>query len=133
MYMQTPGGYPKFDKNGKRTALHVRQSLYGLKQASRLLSGRLSGYLKKLGFRQLVSDRCVFVKGEGREQIIAATWVDDIVLSSARENKAGREQFDKDLRKEFEMSPWTSGETDWLLNIKVTRDWEKGTIHLSQP
>jgi len=133
MYMQTPDGYPKFDVNGKRTALHVRQSLYGLKQASRLLSDRLSGYLKKLGFRQLVSDRCVFVKGEGREQIIAATWVDDIVLSSARENKAGREQFDKDLRKEFEMSPWTSGETDWLLNIKVTRDWEKGTIHLSQP
>ena len=133
MYMQTPDGYPKFDINGKRTALHVRQSLYGLKQASRLLSDRLSGYLKKIGFKQLVSGRCVFVKGEGRERIIAATWVDDIVLSSARENKVGREQFDKDLRKEFEMSPWTSGEADWLLNIKVTRDWSKGTIHLSQP
>ena len=31
------------------------------------------------------------------------------------------------------MSPWTSGGTDWLLNIKVTRDWDRGTIHLSQP
>ena len=133
MYMKTPDGYPKFDGDGARTALHVRQSLYGLKQASRLLSDRLSGYLKKIGFRQLVSDRCVFVKGEGRDQIIAATWVDDIVLSSAKENHAGRECFDRDLRKEFEMSPWTSGETNWLLNIKVTRDWNKGTIHLSQP
>ena len=115
MYMQTPGGYPKFDVNGKRTALHLRQSMYGLKQAPRLLPDRLSGYLKKTGFRQLVSGRCVFVKEEGREQIIAATLVDDIVLSPARENKVGRDQFDKDLGKEFEMSPWTSGETDWLL------------------
>ena len=99
MYMQTPDGYPKFDVNGKRTALHVRQSRYGLKLASRLLPDRLSRYLKKLGFRQLVSGRCVFVKGEGREKIIAVTWLDDIVLSSARKNKVGREQFDKDLRK----------------------------------
>ena len=55
------------------------------------------------------------------------------MLSSAKENKAGRRDFYKALRREFEMSPWTSGETDWLLNIKVTRDWDKGTIHLSQP
>ena len=133
MYMVTPDGYPKTTTSGERTALHVRQSLYGLKQASRLLSDRLSSYLKSIGFKQLISDRCVFVKGHGREQLIAATWVDDIVLSSAKENKAGRRDFDKALRREFEMSPWTSGETDWLLNIKVTRDWDKGTIHLSQP
>jgi hypothetical protein len=31
------------------------------------------------------------------------------------------------------MSPWTSGEANWVLNMKVTRDWAGGTIHVSQP
>jgi len=34
---------------------------------------------------------------------------------------------------EFEMSPWTSGQADWILNMNIARDWEKGTLHLSQP
>ena len=49
MYMVTPDGYPKITASGERTALHVRQSLYGLKQASRLLSDRLSSYLRSIG------------------------------------------------------------------------------------
>ena len=31
------------------------------------------------------------------------------------------------------MSPWTIGEADWILNMKITRNWDKGTLHLSQP
>ena len=31
------------------------------------------------------------------------------------------------------MSPLLPGETDLLLNMKVIRDWDKGTIRLSQP
>ena len=31
------------------------------------------------------------------------------------------------------MSPWTSGEANWVLNMKVTHDWAGGTIHVSQP
>ena len=30
------------------------------------------------------------------------------------------------------MGMWASGETDWLLDIKVTRDWDKGAIRPSQ-
>ena len=31
------------------------------------------------------------------------------------------------------MSPWTSGEASWVLNMKITRDWAAGKIHISQP
>jgi hypothetical protein len=31
------------------------------------------------------------------------------------------------------MSPWTKGEADWVLNMRVERNWNEGTIHLSQP
>ena len=31
------------------------------------------------------------------------------------------------------MSPWTEGEADFLLNIAIERDWEAGTLKISQP
>ena len=133
MYMECPEGYDKFTPDGQRAALHCRRSIYGLKQSSRLLHERLSKYLIKLGFRQLVSDRCVFTRGEGDDQCIVCTWVDDIIMSSARGNAKAREDFDRDLRKEFEMSPWTVGVCDWILNMTVKRDFENGILHLSQP
>ena len=86
-----------------------------------------------IGFKQLISDQCVYTKGSGDSQLIVCTWVDDIILASARGNEAARVEFDAALRREFEMSPWTSGEASWVLNMKITRDWTAGKIHISQP
>jgi hypothetical protein len=133
MYMESPDGYDKFLPDGRRTALHCLQSLYGLKQSSRLLHERLSAFLIKLGFKQLISDRCVFTRGSGKDQMIVATWVDDIIMASAPSNTKARVEFDKIIGTEFEMSPWTSGQADWILNMNVARDWKKGILHLSQP
>ena len=94
---------------------------------------RLSQYLISIGFKQLISDQCVFTKGEGAAQLIVYVWVDDIILASGRDNEQARLDFDAALRREFEMSPWTSGEANWILNMKVQRDWVAGTLHLSQP
>ena len=117
--MEPPAGYEKYLPDGQPAALHCKQSIYGLKQSSRLLHDRLSKHLKSLGFSQLISDKCVFVKGSGANICIVATWVDDIIMANARNNNFEREQFDKDLRKELEMSPWTTGEADWLLNMRL--------------
>ena len=133
MYLEVPDGYDKFMPDGERAALHCLQSLYGLKQSSRLLHEKLSKFLIKIGFKQLISDRCVFTKGSGDNQVIVCVWVDDILMASGRQNRTARESFDRLLRAEFEVSPWTSGEADWILNMNVTRDWGKGTLHLSQP
>ena len=43
IYMVTSDRYPKMTISVESTALQVQQSLYGLKQASRLLSDCLSG------------------------------------------------------------------------------------------
>jgi hypothetical protein len=132
LYMEVPDGLDKLMPDGQPAALHCLQSLYGLKQASRLLHERLKKYLVSEGFKQLVSDKCVFVKGSGDSIEIVATWVDDIILATARGNEAARVKFDQNLRKEFEVSPWTSGEANWILNMRIQRDWDKGTLHLSQ-
>ena len=132
LYMEVPEGMDAFLPDGSPAALHCLQSIYGLKQASRLLHDRLRRFLIAKGFRQLVSDKCVFVKGSGDSMEIVATWVDDIILASARGNEAARARFDAELRAEFEVSPWTSGEASWILNMRIQRDWEKGTLHLCQ-
>ena len=132
MYMQCPEGYSDKLPDGSKAALHCLKSIYGLKQSSRLLHNRLSKYLIGKGYRQLVSDQCVYVKGTGRDQMIVCTWVDDIIVATSKDNQSGREQFDLDLRTEFEVSPWTCGEAGWILNMKIERDWEAGTLHLSQ-
>jgi len=133
MYMECPDGYDKFLPDGSPAALHCLQSIYGLKQSSRLLHERLSQFLISKGFKQLVSDKCVYTKGTGAHQLIVCTWVDDIILASPRDDEAARSLFDSDLRSVFEVSPWTSGEAQWLLNMKITRDWTTGTLKLSQP
>ena len=67
-----PGGYTKQMENGEPAAMHCLQSIYGLKQSSRLLHQRLSKFLKESGFKQLISDQCVYTKGAGNDQVIVA-------------------------------------------------------------
>jgi hypothetical protein len=134
MYMECPDGYSKTMESGEPAAMHCLQSIYGLKQSSRLLHQRLSKFLKLSGFKQLVSDQCVYTKGTGNDQVIVCCWVDDIILASSRDNHAARSWFDTSLRKEFEVSPWTPGvEASWILNMKIQRNSKTGTLHLSQP
>ena len=36
------------------------------------------------------------------------------------------------MKSEFEMSEWTEGESDFILNIRIDRDWEAGAVKISQ-
>jgi hypothetical protein len=105
LYMEVPDGLEKLMPDGQPAALHCLQSLYGLKQASRLLHERLKKYLVSGGFKQLVSDKCVFVKGSGDSIEVVATWVDDIILATARGTEAARAKFDQNLRKAPNLMP----------------------------
>ena len=133
MYMECPDGYSKVMPDGSPAALHCLRRIYGLRQSSMLLHERLTKHLIQQGFNQLKSDKCVYIKGEGASRVILLVWVDDIIFASARNNDAARTQFDTNLRSEFEVSPWTSGEAGFILGMNVKRDWEAGTLHLSQP
>ncbi len=55
MYMECPDGYPKTMESGEPTAIHCRQSIYGLEQSSRPLHQRLLIFLRVSGFKQFVS------------------------------------------------------------------------------
>ena len=101
MYMECPYGNPNLLPDGTPAALHCLQSIYGLRQSSRLLHERLSKFLISKGYKQLISDQCVYTKGSGANQLIVCTWVDDIILASPRGAEAARVQFNSDLRSVF--------------------------------
>ena len=134
--MESPDGVPKWKKTpeGRPAALHCLGSIYGLKQSSFLLHSRLSAFLQKHGYVPLVGDPCVYTRGPpGPQQEPVACWVDDIVFLNHRDDQAGRTAFDALMKSEFEMSEWTEGESDFILNIRLDRDWKAGTVKISQP
>jgi hypothetical protein len=131
LYMRCPEGHPYYMPDGSKAVLHVVKAIYGLKQSSRLLNKSLSAHLLSLGFTKLRADQCVFTKGSGPEQVVVCIWVDDIILATGRHNHAARNKFDADLRSNFKVSPWTAGEANVFLGLKITRNWEKGLIHVS--
>ena len=63
--------------------LKLLKALYGLKQASRQWHKHVRKLLtEELGYRQLVTDSCVFIKGEGDNKIIVILYVDDFIMAA---------------------------------------------------
>ena len=133
LYMDCPPGFKYYAPDGKKAVLHCKMALYGLKQSSRLLSQRMALFLQSLGYYQSMHDQCVFIKGSGKLMSIVCVWVDDIILATPWEDEQARQKFDFDLRNEFEVSPWTSGQANYVLGMNIKRNRNLGVLHLSQP
>jgi hypothetical protein len=85
--MEPLAGYEKYLPGGQPAALHCKQSIYGLKQSPRLLHDRLSKHLKSLGYSQLISDKCVFVKRITGVTVPCTTPSGEHLTSQARPNR----------------------------------------------
>src|SRR4051794_36043491 len=62
--------------------------------------------------------------------IILALYVDDTMICFAAVDAVEWEQDKKAIAQVYPIKDM--GECQWILNMKVTRDWERGTITLSQ-
>jgi hypothetical protein len=87
IYMHQPPGFQ--DKDHPNWVWLLLKSIYGLRQASRIWQETLHAALMELGFTQLESDPCVYIRypqGEvGREEnIVIAIHVDDFLLAGKR-------------------------------------------------
>ena len=68
MYMQQPEG---FVVEGRECLVcRSKHSIYGLKQSLRCWNSTIDGYLKKLGFLQLVSDPCIYIAAVGELAVV---------------------------------------------------------------
>jgi len=64
-------------------AWKLKKALYGLRCAPRAWFTHLSNFMLSLGFRRLLSDPSMFVRGSGKDMILALVYVDDILFSGA--------------------------------------------------
>ena len=125
MYMQLPEGCGCLSG----MVVKLNKSLYGLKQSSRQWRAHLTRCLLFLGFVQCLADACVFrLMEDGRIVMIIVVHVDDI-FDVGKKDRC--DQFGRDLT---EIVPVKNlGELLFFSGCLYERDWERGTLKISQP
>ena len=108
--------------------MRLNKSLYGLKQASRSWHAHRTTCLKTLGFQQCSADACVFrLVEEGRVAIIAVVHVDDMFAVGL---KSRCDVFRDELNRMVPVKNLC--ELGWFGGYHYTREWEMGTLTISQ-
>ncbi|GMF36317.1 unnamed protein product [Phytophthora fragariaefolia] len=87
IYMELPEGIRELlelaeAKGEDDVVCMLLQSLYGLKQASRVWNETIDKHLKSMGFKPADADPCVYTRGEGEEECIVCLYVDDMPIAS---------------------------------------------------
>jgi len=75
IFMDQPRG---FDDGSGRVCKLIR-TLYGLRQAGNVWNRELNTAMKEIGFIQLKSDPCCYIRRQGEDFEILLIWVDDII------------------------------------------------------
>ena len=125
VYMEQPEGTIKVGDEGK--VMRLLKCLYGLKQSPRQWNILIDTVLKKLGFKRLLSDVGMYVKGEGVDAVYIALYVDDLLIVGMK--LINIESVKKGLCAEFKMKDL--GEAKFLLGIEIRRQ-ENGDVLLVQ-
>jgi len=120
IYMSPPAGYE--DEVG--TVILIK-SLYGIKQAPRIWYQTLVTSLHSLGFRELISDSCVFTH---RDKVCyLLIFVDDIVCVTKDEQF--RTHFENEMQRIFEIK--ILGDLRHFVGLQVDSDGAGG-LHVHQ-
>ena len=80
IYMRQPEGFIARGQESK--VIHLKRTLYGLKQAGLAWWKELSNSMKDSGFAHLKSDAGIFMCQEGTRLIVAVVYVDDAMFFS---------------------------------------------------
>ena len=119
IYMQQPKGF--IARGQEHMACKLQRSIYGLKQASRTWNIRFDEAITLYDFEKSPDKPCVYKRIQG-------TKVDDILLI---ENDIEVLSSVKGwVQKQFDMKDL--GEANYILGIKLLRDWKNKVLALSQ-
>ena len=114
IYLDQPEGYCKQSDNGSKLVWKLKKSLYGLKQSGRNWNELFHTFLSSDGFKQSLSDTCVYTKLTNESIIIVIIWVDDVLI--ACNDLHVLDDFKNNLSQKFRMKDL--GELSWFLGIK---------------
>jgi hypothetical protein len=134
IYVAQPPGYD--DSTGM--VCRLNRALYGLKQAPKVWNDTINSTMMELGYTRCTIDACVYFKHGTTQKanttvnvlIIACLYVDDTIIAFNPESEF---IWNIDKAKIAERFPIQDiGDVNWILNMEVARDWNTGTITLSQ-
>ena len=109
-------------KEKERMGCRLKESIYGLKQASRQWYLKFDETIRKFGFKENVEDNCIYAKFKNAKYIFLILYVDDILLASSDVNLLLETK--KFLSSNFGMKDL--GEASFVLGIEIHRDRWKG-------
>jgi hypothetical protein len=126
IYMRPP---PGFLHRYKGKVLKLKKGLYGLKQAARQWYVKFTTSIKKCGFKQCLSDDCVFWKRNDDGSLsLLVLWVDDVLGVYA--DKKTLADLRAKLQKEYKMT--ADDNVPHFLGMEVERHHNNTTITLTQ-
>ena len=120
IYMTAPPGYER-----EIGCVLLVKSLYGLKQAPRIWYKTLVSKFHSLGFKEIVSDSCVF--RHHTERCFILVFVDDIIIYS--KNEKFRTKIERDLQLSFDLK--LLGTLRYFIGLHIDTD-KHGNVHIHQ-
>lgn len=126
IYLQLPEGFDIEDTEG--LVCKLLKSLYGLKQASRCWNEKFVGFLKNFKFKNIESDKCVFIGIVKCFIVYLALYVDDGLLIS--ESQSAIDEVLRYLKSHFNVTVDVANE---FVGMQIERNREKGMLQISQP
>ncbi|SDA05527.1 BZ3501_MvSof-1269-A2-R1_Chr5-2g07480 [Microbotryum saponariae] len=124
IWMTAPRG---FDLPSDKV-LHLRRSIYGLKQAGRIWNRHIDASLRALGYTATGTDHCVYSRLDDRQcPHYIALYVDDLLMISP--DLAEIERVISGLEQRYGVK--RLGPAEYILGIQIRR-FDDGSIALSQ-
>jgi hypothetical protein len=114
--------------DGTPNVCHIRRCLYGLKQSPREFNELLRDLFVSKGWRQLMSDPCIYIFEANGVFAMIALYVDDIHV--ACNNTAWRVAFTALFRWRFDIKD--QGDLSDIIGTRITRDRAARTISLDR-
>ena len=108
--------------------LEHNRAVPSLKQAGREWHKLVVKIMLGFGFVQSKLEPCLFTRGEGKNMLILAVYVDDFFLAFGADTL--RDDFHKHMASTFKVKDL--GEIGWTLGWRVTRDLGAGTTTIDQ-
>ncbi len=123
MRQSSPEGNISADK-----VLHLRKSLYGLKQSPRCFNKAVDEWLRGQGFTPTQADPCIYTRRQGNTFLMLSVHVDDQLIACNR--RSALDAFKHTLNNKFECSDF--GPAGYFLGFNIYRDQPARKLHLSQ-
>ena len=114
-------------QSGKQKACRIKKALYGLRQSGRQWYKKLDEKLRRIGFRPLKADPCLYSSQQEGKTTIVSVYVDDILIATNDMQEMAK--IKKELKTSFKMKDL--GPVHYCLGIEFKQD-TNGTIKMTQ-